>query len=79
MTDLTCEEHRTLAQTCQLAGSICAAVSLALAFLCLGKLLAGQWEATLGLVVAGWLLAAANTQFRDADQHNSHAAKETPA
>lgn len=75
MTGMTSAEHRTLAQTSQLAGSICTVLSLAMALLCCAQLLAGRWEALAGLAVAGWLLHAANTSFRDADTHHSYAAR----
>ena len=71
---MTAEEHRTIAHTSQLAGSICAVVSFALVLLCLTRALSGQWDALIGLPVAAWLLWAANRSFTDADQHHSHAA-----
>lgn len=71
---MTAEEHRTIAHTSQLAGSICAVVSFALALLCLTRALTGQWEAIAGLAVAAWLLWAANREYAVADQHHSHAA-----
>lgn len=80
--DWTPEEHTTHAQTHQLAGSICAVISLALGMLCASKLLAGEWVALLGLTVAAWLLHSANWQFGLAEEHHSAAAakrQEQPA
>lgn len=76
---MTVEEHRTLAHTAQLAGSICAVLALALGLLSTVRLAGGQWEALAGLAAAAWLLHTANVSFRDADIHHSHAAalKET--
>lgn len=77
-TDMTVDELRTLSQTSQLEGSICAVLGLVLGLLSAGWLLAGRWEGAAGLAAAGLLLAAGNVSFADADDYGSAAARIEP-
>jgi hypothetical protein len=72
---MTAPELRTLAQACQLEGSICAVIALALGVLSVSWLIVGQWEGAAGLAAAGMLLAASNASFSDADAYSSQAAQ----
>lgn len=77
MTDLTPDEHRTLAEASQLEGSICAVLSLLFGAGGVTWVTTFRWEGMILFAVAALLLAAANRAFTCADIHHSTAHQET--
>lgn len=76
MTDLTAEDHHSIAQASQLDGSICAVLALLFAAAGITWLITLRVEGLLLIAVAWMLLAAANRAFTCADLHHSAAHQE---